>query len=674
MQRLWGGRPMSMGFAALLFALSAGYPGDIRADTLARADDVPTMTIKIFNDDPDHWAYPVLTTGKREPRDIWLQAFFKVPLQDIWKDTYISHKAYRIYINPEKAGIPPKGSVILTVPLYTQRVKDPKATEPDQYIDWWNGTTIQLYTNSKASPPKALTEAYKADASNEIKSFPAVAVKPQCPKCQDLKFYAVDADLPKNDPSQLLEFTLGARIDLGKVKDTEPPNGLDLKNVDFDVSYVNVAYGPAAMGPVDNDQVGYVGTPMPITEFNNRLNNFLKAYPKWPRFVKTYTDGKKETLLKFASPLELFARLSGKNAPPDLTPVPAWPKKLWDPIQDLRTNWIKFAGTVKQSGADGACKATAAKNTFCDAVVDSMKLMLANYKQYKALIATAVPLTDDLVLSHVYGWTPFVEAVEDKKGCDAGVNTLPNTPGFSANKNAEYRRIKLAFDKLNYGTLKTPKYVFNPWVQLIHNKNYLNTPNAYAYSVDDAVGNIQANATGIIIDIGSTKNLENQDEATPPVNISLGYSPQDQIRFTRYRICKNDEAHEKPVIPSFPSFVVSANNPQNCPIFLFDNKPKPQLYTFKLTKEPPYKVFTDPSKANWSTAEKPFDCSGNTKGAPYQPSSATWCCNKSASAGLYAFSSPDVDSAHNAFQHFVQTGPAEKSTSTPYEACNVDGK
>jgi len=51
----------------------------------ARADDAPLMAVKIFNDDPVHWIYPVLTTGKGD-QDIWLQAFFKVEkLSDLYQ-------------------------------------------------------------------------------------------------------------------------------------------------------------------------------------------------------------------------------------------------------------------------------------------------------------------------------------------------------------------------------------------------------------------------------------------------------------------------------------------------------------------------------------------------------------------------------------------------------------
>jgi len=155
------------------------------------------------------------------------------------------------------------------------------------------GSVIHLYYSDTGSPPKALEEALAKDRPGRIPlaSLPDVAVRPRCPDCEGrLNIYNPpdNADLPKNDPHQLLEFTLGARIDLEPVKNpaTDPPNGLDLKNVDFDVSYVNVAYGPAAMGPFGNDQVGYVGTPQTVDEFRgkpnrngkytNGLNQFLR--------------------------------------------------------------------------------------------------------------------------------------------------------------------------------------------------------------------------------------------------------------------------------------------------------------------------------------------------------------------------------------------------------------
>jgi len=229
------------------------------------------------------------------------------------------------------------------------------------------------------------------------------------------------------------------------------------------------------------------------------------------------------------------------------------------------------------------------------------------------------------------------------------------------------------FDKLNYGTLKDQKYVFNPWVQFIHGKQYVNAPNAYAYSVDDAVGNIQAEGTGFIIDVGSTKHLENQLPATPPITVNFGLA-NGAIKFTHYRTCKNDPSRDKIVNPLFPSFIINANNPQNCPIYLFDNKAPEQLYTLKITKGPPYTLIVPPTPAKWSaTTAKVIDCTGNLGPPPFRQSSGTWCCNKSASAGIFAYSTPDPTSAHKTLNHFVILGPPQTSVSTNDIACTAGG-
>src|SRR5204863_110980 len=154
----------------------------------------------------------------------------------------------------------------------------------------------------------------------------------------------------------------------------------------------------AAMGPFQNDQVGYVGTPQDIKPFRTALDKFLPDFPGWPRFVRTYSDHTTEMLLKLPSPLEIFARLGPDLPPPDLQPPPHWPDQLWAPVEALRTNWKSFAGTFN---TPGRCSTTAQKDTFCDAIVDAKKLMKANYDNYKAIFSsqcngTPVTLTDDL--------------------------------------------------------------------------------------------------------------------------------------------------------------------------------------------------------------------------------------------------------------------------------------
>ena len=43
----------------------------------------------------------------------------------------------------------------------------------------------------------------------------------------------------------------------------------------------------------------------------------------------------------------------------------------------------------------------------------------------------------------------------------------------------------------------------------------MNAPYTYAYSVDDAVGNMQTDGTGLIIAVGGPDNLPNPNHVTP---------------------------------------------------------------------------------------------------------------------------------------------------------------
>ena len=350
-------------FVALL--LTAAAP--------THADSVPLMTVKIYNDDPNHWIYPVLTTGKGS-QDIWLQAFFKVPADQVPTNLYPRGKNYRVYISPSGTGIAPGQNVSITLPLYTQLVQTVVPSQPDQYVDWWNGGTIQIYVSDTASPPKALTEAL----NKRPNQHPVTEVHSDLPSCagttcQPLQFFSDEADLPKNDPSQLVEYTLGARIALPvKNPATDPPNALDLRNVDFDVSYVNLAFAPAAMGPVDNDQVGYVGTPQHVAPFRTALNKFLTDFPGWPQFVHTYSDGTTETILKLPSPLELLFEIDPRRsgaprfaACAELAhPIVAACRSFANELEDL---------CRARSTLPGLCNPTAGQNTFCDAIVDAKK-------------------------------------------------------------------------------------------------------------------------------------------------------------------------------------------------------------------------------------------------------------------------------------------------------------
>ena len=221
---------------------------------------------------------------------------------------------------------------------------------------------------------------------------------------------------------------------------------------------------------------------------------------------------------------------------------------------------------------------------------------------------------------HVYGWGPWTEAKKDTgAGCAAADNLLQNTSTvYSANFNAKYQEVKLEFDSLNYNILPNSKYVFNPWVEFIHGKSYLNMPGAYAYSVDDAVGNVQAQASGYLVDFGGLQHLENKLPAKTPILVTLG-GPRDPIHWTSYALCSNVPSRVKPVNPLFSTITLSANDPKNCPVYVTDNKQPPQTYTFRVLQPPEFTKFTSAEVA----AGVPAWGNGYPKGTPPLLSTAT---------------------------------------------------
>jgi hypothetical protein len=673
---------------ALLAACSAA--AIVAAGGWAKAQECPRQppnhTIKIYNDSKGRWIFPVLELGKEkiDEANIWMQAICKVPDSKTKTLTYRRTLTFRFYINPTK-GIAPGESVVITLPLFTQLVANVDPTQPNQYAEWWQGQNLQLFTSTSAAPPKALKEDYDGTAREGQKPLESEAPNPTWPTCTGasckLDFFTdTDGTLPKNGPSQLLEATLGARQAL-KVVDDSPPNKLDIANADFDVSYVNLAYTGAAMGPYQNDQVGYVGTDKLPQPFENTVNKFRRDFPGWPRFIVNYADGTTETIPKLPSPLEVLPRLTGEHPPPDLEPIPdpaQWPKKVWPPIQALRDDFTKYTSSCKHSVTD---------DTFCDALLDVNQIILDNYKNYLTLFNTGVckgqPVDDtgNAILMHVYGWTPWTESKAGKEGegCAPAANLLENTPGYGKENKlyAKYMKFKLEFDKLQYNLYPDALYVFDPWVEFIHGENYLDIEGAYAYSVDDAVGNVQAEAKGYIVDFGSLKNLENQLPAAPPINIGIGFAETDPIRFQSYRLCSNDPARNKPVDPLNPTFIINANEPKNCPVFLIDNKERPQFYTFTVVKPPPFTLFTlkqvQDSFPKWRNSGQynttsVIACDGNKS---FAESSKVWCCSLTSSAGVWAYSFPEVTSPHKAVNNYVITNPPQASRQNPDVACNM---
>lgn len=615
------------GLAALSIALCA-------AVSPAWAAKPPVMTIKIINNsNSGHNIYPVLTTGTAT-QDKWLQAWFGVPKSELGKKPYPKLNAFRFYINPGEKnngewsgdGIAPGKSVTIEIPLFSQIVENPDPKKTDQYADWWGGGRVEIFDAPAANhaPPAALIAAYtganrpdQQELCRQAEECPVQGTPvPECKKgcTQTLTFFRDKTQFTNNEPILLTEYTLGA------VDQNKDPFQLNDHNVDYDVSYVDTAYLPAVMVPFDNPQVGYVGSPSPIETFRDALGRFVKDYPGWPQFV----DRQGNTILKIPSALHILAD------DPDMTPPP------WPPIKKLINQWKN-------------CLSDTETSDLCVDIRAIREMFQANYDNYVANYKSLgcdtdfkpVKLNENLMISHVYGWGPFNEH------CPADKNLLENTPGYFKNNHRQYQRIKDKFDDLQ--NLKSGK--FDPYVVLIHGKNYIDAPNVYAYSVDDAVGNMQVDATGFIIEVGGTEGLPNPNPASPPIHISLGYSRKDDVRFTEYGVCTDPP--NKKIDPDFPSFDISVTSIGACPLTLLDNAGR--HYIFEVTREPPYVIFPDGEDAHWTLeSSKYIDCSSNS-----DEKARLWCRDEASSSGVFGYSQQQIG-GRGKLVNFVITKPAVK--------------
>ena len=255
-------------------------------------------------------------------------------------------------------------------------------------------------------------------------------------------------------------------------------------------------------------------------------------------------------------------------------------------------------------------------------------------------------LDQSAMLAHVYAWTPF------NANCSADTNLLENTPGYAANNYAGYQSVKSEFDDLNYSS------DFNPYVTLIHDPQYLNAKYVYAYSVDDAVGNMQTLGEGMIIAVGGAAGLPNVNPATSPIHIPFGYAATDKVRFVKYGVCT--DTPDQDVNPHFTSFDLSATQISDCTLSFLDNQDPAGIYFFKIKNQPPYPARPPAGQPVPADNKTMIDCGGNT---PFI--TQTWCQN------IYGYTQSAIG-AHSKEDDYVSVpAPAQPSKGTPSGSIDV---
>ena len=124
---------------------------------------------------------------------------------------------------------------------------------------------------------------------------------------------------------------------------------------------------------------------------------------------------------------------------------------------------------------------------------------------------TPVKLDRDQMLANVYSSVPFNSCVLPGGDMD---NELVKTPGIGGLD--EYRKISHAYVDLQYNSPPDPRTFgdFNRLTELIHSTKYLHV-GGYAFSIDDAAGNMLEVGDGVNITVGGTNGLGNSNPYDP---------------------------------------------------------------------------------------------------------------------------------------------------------------
>ena len=104
-----------------------------------------------------------------------------------------------------------------------------------------------------------------------------------------------------------------------------------------------------------------------------------------------------------------------------------------------------------------------------------------------------------------------------------------------------YRDLEYSYTNSKYPADKA--HIFNPYVKLIHDKEFLNM-HGYAFSIDDAVGNMQESGTGLIITVGGEKGLENTSAYDPKaaITVTMGKPQAGRSTWKKFDACPVNRA------------------------------------------------------------------------------------------------------------------------------------
>ncbi len=482
-------------------------------------------TLTIYNNSATQTVYPIIESGPK-PTDDWLQK----------QDSSFKGNSdnYRAYLTSGGApiGIPAGGRVVISVPFYSN-LSGLDCKTANGCIDWWNAARLYLtpdqgtYNTSFQDDEKYVTtNPVKFGSSAKQLSYQIYTAGKQLVSKGNLTIMQTTNDkgaelaIPLYAPYQLTEYTFGS---IGG------PD-FDTDSVDFDISYVDHVYMPVAMAP-QGFNMGYTGTVKTFdSAWDASLDNFVidsgsGSSSDWGFYSSTdypFPSGEYKlpgTYNMFSEILADQHIIDATHTHPSLTnPLTADTNILnwWD--TNVLVGSDMFSTIAKSCSSAPSASACAIWNDF----LTEYKTYTSDFFKYKCNVnpdpkaLSFTPVKDNVaeMLQHIYGWVPF--------------NSCPGNPG--ALKHVVNAPIDAGGDT-PVEDYKTLEYLpgFNPYVNFLHKTLGIN---AYAFSIDDAVGNVQTQGTGLIVTVGGSKGLVNTAEYDPTKSpqITLAFAiPQQKV-------------------------------------------------------------------------------------------------------------------------------------------------
>jgi hypothetical protein len=632
--------------ALLSLALLGGWTGSAAAVTCTTT--IPCKEIWFFNNSTET-VHPILFVGRRGV-DEWLQAYSQKQPAERGTAVWATTRDSRVYVNG-KTGIPPAGTLIngipakgyakIRLPLFTALLplNDVlSGARPDSVVDWWNGGRVEIFDDATTIGDQyAIDVALKPPEGvlnpAELKKISGNAVV-ECVEgdCAGLTMIQRSGgDFDNSAPYQLTEFTFGSALTGPDFATT--PFGWKPNDVGYNLSMVDSTYLPAAMEPLNNPEIPYIGSVMAPADFRLKIQQWLKDHNGYPIY-KTSTLARPkipQSFDVFAGTFFQFFDTYNASNNFNFDPNGTAGKNAGKPVLDMINLYLKCKDA---SSADPA--------TTCGKIYNLEHNLfgpnLVKYRTYPCAVfedpvlsGTNKPFPDTVAwrLWTLYGWVPynFTFGVDRSSGTPKGISCgdKNSTPPFTGNALFDTVATKEAYQQLadsyrlntsktqgvqyNYLTETDQTQWFNPYVQLLHSAKYLNL-GVYAFSIDDAVGFQSHEGDGLIYAVGGTNGLQNTHELDPNaiLNVNFGQATNGTTytwQASRY-VCKDGINHDK-TFTNFPSYDFFPLNSGGYPCYAGAQLSNGTFYWFKITQGPDSpgstKVdcsqVTDPTVKDW---------------------------------------------------------------------------